>query len=313
MTLYDFDGDALATSAEDDGSEHINYTFQVGDRFPFYVQLASSTGYSDYRMTGSLNVDGTGYDEIEHNDGFGQENTLPPGLFSGFKGNVGAGGQYDGDAVDMYTFAAGTGQQLKLTIDWTNTAADISGYVTNNNGERSSSFFSLGSGTLELRLMTFSSDSSPYHLTVNTPTEGYSDYTLKLETLSGFDETEDNDSSATADALPAFPFTFYRGSVGTGGSDYDGDNVDWFQFTASVDDWPYFLVFSDTTTGAVSAHLYDSEGDLLATGQEFEGHLEMIDFSGPIDASDVGPYRVKVETASGYSDYWIEGGLYVPE
>jgi len=74
------------------------------------------------------------------------------------------------------------------------------------------------------------------------------DVTINVNSVT-LDEVENNDDTAQANALPAFPFGSYLGDLGPGG--YDGDDADWYQFT-----------LASPGTIDLTMLLYDPFGDL---------------------------------------------------
>jgi hypothetical protein len=305
FSLYDYEGDLLAFSATGSGSESLNYTFQPGDLFPCMLHCVCSSGYTDYALNGSVTYDGSAYDEVENNDDWTQTNTLPSGEFTDYKGNVGINGPYDADSGDYFDFTASVGTIEKYTVEWDNPAVVLQGDITDANQSLLTQI-SQSPGKFELYHLPFAIHTQPYVLRVEVQSGEWTDYTIRRETISGYSEIEDNDDENNANALPILPFPFFSGSLGSGGSDYDGDNVDWFEFTVEDGEWPGFLLYTEGVS--VNLRLYDAEGDELAV--TFSS-LPIVDLfkAEPMQAGDLAPYRIRIETTGDPTDYWLYGGF----
>jgi len=76
-----------------------------------------------------------------------------------------------------------------------------------------------------------------------------------------YDEVEQNDTIETANALPAFPVSNFRGNVGVGAGGYDGDTDDYFSFSGSVGDMYRFTVTPSTDKPEFKPYAYDAAGN----------------------------------------------------
>jgi hypothetical protein len=123
-----------------------------------------------------------------------------------------------------------------------------------------------------------------------------------------YDEIEDNDTAPTATILPAFPFTGFLGSMGDSPPDYigyDGDDVDWYSFTASVGDEIVFELEYDTSTVTLTMQLFDKDGIYIPNPIYTSSPQYMYyAMSSGINAT----YYLRVTPlTAGYSDYRLSG------
>lgn len=116
-----------------------------------------------------------------------------------------------------------------------------------------------------------------------------------------FDETEPNDSIASANQLPVFPVEFYSGELG------NGDTADYFSFQFEAGEATEFSLTYDTGAGVVALELYDAAANLLAessTGTGAEG------LAGSWSGS--GTAYLKTKLVSGAPTYSISGSERIP-
>jgi hypothetical protein len=123
-----------------------------------------------------------------------------------------------------------------------------------------------------------------------------------------YGEIEDNDTAPTATVMPAFPFVGLLGSLGDNPPDYvgyDGDDVDWYSFTASVGDELVFELEYDTNTVTLTMQLYDKDGNYITAPTDTASPMYLYyAVSSGINAT----YYLRVLTLSaGYSDYRLSG------
>ncbi len=133
--------------------------------------------------------------------------------------------------------------------------------------------------------------------------------------LQQYDEVEDNDSPAAANAL-TLPANGVRGSLGAnsgaGYAGYDGDEADCFSFSASSGEMVSVTLYLDNTTGDIDIELLDSLGNVLDASEGL-GDEERISYTlGP---GEPAPYVVHCYNAGlsgSYSDYSLYVGIGQP-
>ena len=98
------------------------------------------------------------------------------------------------------------------------------------------------------------------------------------------------------------------GSLGTGGSDYDGDSLDivTFETTEEYLSVPQPGLRPGEPVVGVILDLFDADGDLLESGtdDDFDGY---IDLSYGTDAGDVSPFYLHISSSAGFGDYNLYG------
>ncbi len=195
-----------------------------------------------------------------------------------------------GQEVEPVTFSAEVWGTQPFAYSW-----DFGGGATPNTSSETSPTVTLGvPGSYDASLdvtNTYGEDTFGFTLTVNEPGD--------------YDEVEDNDSPSKANQLPSFDFSSFTGSLGPGG--YDGDDHDWFEFTASVDDTVKLWMHLDSGTGDLDIELEDSDGIYL-DGSGGIGNEEYIEYT--FQVGDTSPFYLHVYAYSGYSDYIIVGHLF---
>jgi len=305
ITLLDSDGDVLANSADGDGSEHINYTLQAGDNGPYFFHLAAGSGYSDYQLDGTVTANNPGLDEQEDNDSDAQANPLPAIPFSGFTGNVGDTGTYDGDTLDEFSFTATSGQIVKFTITPTDTSVELSADIFDSNvNALGGGRWNSASGVVTAYAVIRTNDTGPYYVQVQAVNSGEStDYSIDAQTVTSYWEAEDNDTNLEANALPQ-NYSGLVANLGPGGN--DGDTIDEFSFTAEVGSNPIHDIVYDDSLGTVTAAIYDSNGVLKASSSDQGGGVLYCDFDTQVDPSDAQPYYFVIQSSSGTTNYWIK-------
>jgi hypothetical protein len=315
IMLLDNEGDVLAASADVDGTEQIVYTFQDGDVEPFFLHLEGVSGYSDYLVDAAI-VPGGGedYDEIENNDMAEQANELPGPDFTGFRGNIGNGGAYDGDNDDWFGFSAREGETRQFTIDWAANGGYMSAelYQDTKDGAAQIRYIETSVSPIVITYTKRSIENGPFYLRLLFDDIAV-DYTIDCSSTLTFDENEDNDDETEANALPyvsedGFSVLYdFTGSFGTGGADYDGDISDWFSLEAAADDFIDFDVYYDPGTGSIQATLYDANGIELATSFDIEaGRQNLQYFNSP---AAPGPFTLRLSGA-GFSEYVLESSIF---
>lgn len=121
-----------------------------------------------------------------------------------------------------------------------------------------------------------------------------------------YDELENNDSFAGANQWSTFPFSDFRGSIGPGG--YDGDNDDYYAFTASPNQF-FEAVFTDQSgVGDVTLRLYDVSETQVA---ESSGTTSTKAVSYVCSAG--GACYLRVTAGAAGADYLLSGYLAAPQ
>nr|MDQ3024863.1 hypothetical protein [bacterium] len=239
------------------------------------------------------------------NDDTGEANVFPALPFTGFTGNVGLGGNYDGDSADFFTFSSPAGQIVKFTITPDEPFAFLEAYVSDSGGNRTvgGAEWDPGTGVVTAYVLTRPNDVPDYFLqVVNNGAE--TDYSIDGEQLLTYMEVEDNDDDGEATVLPEF-FNFFSGNVGTGGGN-DGDALDIFTFDANQGEGVLFQMFYDEASGAVpTVEIRDSDGDLLSSMFDDGQGTVVVITDNPFDGDDVAPYFLDVSVSGGFSDYFL--------
>jgi hypothetical protein len=329
ITLFDGDGDILAASADTDGTEQIVHVLGPGQPSPYRLRIACVSGYSDYSLDADINFGGgENYDEVENNDVEFEANALPALPFSGFRGNVGTAGPYNGDR-DWYKLELGAAATVNVTLTFDDSAGSVlqaqvwSSFDDGvSQGIRPGKQAFSATSPLVLSFSPRSIDLAPYYVVVDA-LEGFEqpvsiDYQLAAEIgVPEFHEVEDNDVRTQATALP-FPapdiagfsnLYGFAGSLGAAGSNYDGDGVDWFEFQLAPLGTASFSVYFDPGTAAVTADILDAADHLIASSVIEDDHarVELFHDGGTWTA----PFYVRVST-DGSTDYWIDGFRFEP-
>jgi hypothetical protein len=113
------DGTTVLGSSNTAGDEE-SIICELPSAGTYYVRCQAHSGYSDYTLA-AAELD---YDEREDNDGLSEANALPDLPFSGFAGNLGAGG-YDGDNDDYFQFVVDEAGTIELTMTQYSTTANL--------------------------------------------------------------------------------------------------------------------------------------------------------------------------------------------
>jgi hypothetical protein len=193
-----------------------------------YVQVLAQSGGAQYELLADLSPGG--YEEVEDNDAYAAANALPAAPVTNFTGSLGPGG-YDGDNQDYFSFAVGEGEIVMANLFYDNTSANfnLTLYDAAHNELQDDT-----SGNDGSREIIQGVQAGTCYL-VARAAGGRGNYTLSLvKDQPGYDESEDNETPASADVLPAFPVSGWLGSLGLQG--YDGDTLDYATFSASDKD-----------------------------------------------------------------------------
>jgi len=285
----------------------VQHVVSAADVQPFFfkVHLAPG-GYGDYMVAGDITIQNPGFDEQENNDDQAHANDLGTLPFSGFTGNVGFGGSYDGDGDDLYKFQASAGDIVKFTLTPADPTAGLSAYMYDATGNSIGGSSTDINGVVTCKGLILATTPAPYYLDVysfNLPT----DYQID-GALGTYDEVEDNDNDLQANALPSGTVSMFIGNIGSGsGHDYDGDIIDEFSFTSQQGFTPQFDVYFDPATApSFNGFIRDADGDLIGVGTpQGAGHI-LIQTTNPIQPQDTAPYYMQF-VCPGFTDYWFTG------
>ncbi len=121
-----------------------------------------------------------------------------------------------------------------------------------------------------------------------------------------FDEVENNDTPATANPL-TFPLHNFTGSLGAPG--YDGDDYDYFSFSANTGDVVDIQMQLDPQQADFDLYLYDALGNELANSFTTNA-LEEVKYQ--ITAQDSGPFVVAASWYAGSGTYTLSGSINAP-
>jgi hypothetical protein len=257
-----------------------------------YVLVKAEAGSADYSLSAAL--DDPGYQEVEDNDSFATAQPLPALPVDGFSGNCGAMG-YDGDSKDYYSFPCSDGDIVSVALDYDPTAANLS--LTLCNADQSTAHAD-SAGNSGSRAFAWGLRGGQCFVEVQA-VSGHADYTLSVsKTSPGYSEAENNDTTATADILPALPLSGFKGSVGAGG--YDGDNTDIFAFSAAAQEQFTFGLTYDQANSNVELDLLNSSGQAIYA--DSAGNSGTRGFVWGLKAGD---YYLRVVAVSGTSDYLL--------
>ena len=252
------------------------------------------------------------YDEIEDNDDEGSAQTLSFD-FSNFSGNIGPGGPHDGDSTDYYTFAAQDDDNVHFSLSSSTTGLSLS--LIDSDGDVLDS----ATGPTNLSVSHFFEgwEIAPFFLVVESPLGSESDYFLAGE-LRLFNEVEDNDDDTVADLLEDLEQTgvlnTWSGSFGDGGSNYDGDTIDFSAFSKNGNsdydpgDEINLTLTYDGATADMQLTLYDTFGNTLASSSTGSG-IEDLNYT--VASGVQCPFFVEITEITGnppgFSDYNLSG------
>jgi len=329
--LYDFqsDGSVLPelVSAATDGNCYLgisNFSAQVWNHFAFSgapLTLGSASEYYNDRGTmyvvliataAALTVDSltvqvsgplenAGYNEHENNDKAADANLLPAFPFSGYLGHAGAGG-YDGDASDYFKFSAQEGDLLSLDVVYDPQAANLS--LTLYRPNSSSVLVEESSGNPGLRHLGIGLQAGDYVLRLRS-ISGAGDYSITgAMTPSGYSELEDNDIVGQANVLDGV--LNVDGAVGA--SSYDGDDKDYFSFTAAEGETATLTLSYSAANANLSLSLLDAGNNVIK--KDTAGNSGMRSFSWGLQA---GTTYALVEAESGAAAYHLDITIVDPD
>ncbi|MDQ3023171.1 MAG: PKD domain-containing protein [bacterium] len=298
----------------------LDYTFTGGEVSPFYIEVVCDAGMSDYFLSGELVVTPPSYDEFEDNDDDTQADFHGDLSFTGaeidWTGSLGTGGSdYDGDTDDWSYFDnSGSdytpGTDINLNLSYDNGTGTI-GFTLFDAFGVQLDFSADGDGSEDIAYTVQPGDTCPFFLQFNCAS-GFSDYVFSGTSSPpnpGFDETEHNDTIATANALPAFPVVAFTGNIGDAGS-YDGDTQDYFSFSGSAGEMFTFTVTPADTSVELQAIVYESGNSATIGGGVWDSGTGILTVNAQVRSSDSGPFVVELSNFTGIpSDYTIDGDL----
>jgi hypothetical protein len=290
LSLFNTAGTLLnKDSAGNSGSRSFNWGLHAGAA---YVQVKAEAGAADYDLIVTLNT--AGFDEVENNDSFLTAQPLPGFPVADFSGHAGAFG-YDGDNNDYYSFNCADGDIVTVTLDYDETQGNLSMVLYNAD---QSSANSDSAGNPGMRSFAWGLRGGLCFVAVNA-VNGNSNYTLDISKSSpGFDETENNDSQATADVIGSFPVVDFLGSLGAQG--YDGDTTDFLTFTAADQELFTFTLDYDEANSNLGMTLLNGAGQQIYA--DTAGNPAMRSFTWGLKA---GSCFLKLTGASGASNYTL--------
>lgn len=260
----------LDSSSGTSAVENISYTFVAGDVAPYYVRIRAFKNFSDYTLQGGKGSPPTA--KVTAN---------PPNGEAPLLVNFDASGSSDPD-----------GPLAKFEWDF-----ESDGVYDQDTGPSSSAQHTYtldGIHVCTVRVTDASGFTAIASVTVTTGAVP-------------FDEREDNDSPAQANALPPLSFTGFRGSSGngTGYAAYDGDIDDYFSFPANTGDTITIMLHLNPANGDIDLYLYDATNKSLKSSASSTSATEQVTYT--ILDTDTAPFYVKVHAYRAYSDYTLDG------
>lgn len=269
------------------GLRNLNWGLHAGTH---YVQVLAQSGTAQYEL--SVNLSPGGYEEVEENDAYAAANPLPAPPVSNFTGSLGPGG-YDGDNQDYFSFEATDGDVFIAELFYDSPTANFNLTLYDAAHSQLAQDTAGNDGSREIMLGLHSG----VHYLVARAASGSGNYTLGLvKDHPGYDESEDNETPATADVLPAFPVAGWLGSLGAQG--YDGDSQDYSTFSVGDKTEVYFSLDYDESAASAGFTLYDAGQQLIYADNL--GNPGSRSFSWGLKA---GSYYLKTTAASGAANY----------
>jgi hypothetical protein len=271
--LRDNEGDILATESDTDNPQQLVYTFVAGDVAPFFLGL-TGVGFSDYSLSIASGIPPVADIVAAPDTGIAPLDVLLDAAASTDDGTI---VQYEWDYEGDGTWDDNTG----------NTP------ITNH---------------------TYSMDGTYLPAVRVTDDDGLTDTASTTVTVSAvdYDETENNDDLAGANALPAFPFASFTGSLGDNPPDYlgyDGDGDDYFSFTAEEGlTYTFSLTYDESNGMEAQMLMYNSSGFPVAGSPPGSGTTVTYTFQ----PGDEGTAGLEVVLNAGYGDYSLAGAMGSP-
>lgn len=273
----------------------------------YFLNVTTAAATSDYHLA----IEVLDFDEVENNDGFAGATVLPHLNVAIFTGNIGTDGIYDGDYTDYMMIDPAdnivAGDEIHAALLLIPAIPEVKlELVTMTGGVLASS------DTADNEAIGYTvtpADTGPFFILVSSlPATGSCNWGLTVQRVSTvvYDEVEDNDAFATANALPGLPFTGYTGNCGEGG--YNGDDMDYYD--VPIGDIAVGDTFTvDMLCSNAGANLqivaYDMGNGILATSVG-DGVQEHLAFTVPDPIHFPFYIKVQPETENGEnSDYWL--------
>jgi hypothetical protein len=320
FTIYLWDAITPFPLAQSFGGNpaQLDYQFTGFEAPPYYLQVVSDAGMSDYFLACDFFTPPPAFSEVEDND----DSTLADyhgdlsftGSESSWTGSLGpGGGNYDGDNTDWSAFdnAGNTdfpdGTDITLNLTYDDSTGNLGMTLFDAFGVQLASSAD-GDGSEDIVYTVQAADVAPFFLEFSS-SSGYSDYTFSGSFTTpnpGFDETENNDDTATANPL-TLPETNFTANIGSGGS-YDGDSTDIFSFTGAPGEMYGFTIVAANTAVQLTVDIVDSNGTTVGGG-EWDGAGTVL-ANAVIRTNDASPFFLIVEQQTGETtDYTISGDL----
>jgi hypothetical protein len=259
MTLLDSQGAQLATGF---AFSPLHYEFTGGETGPFYLQVDTFSGSSDYMLSA---YDDLRYDEFEDNDNAISANALwqlsQYHQLAQFDGSLGSSGSYpgnDGDSSDWFSIDSGViGSTVNLELGYDGGTGNLGFTLFDGEGDVLANS-ATGSGHESASYTLVAGDVAPLYLYI-AAASGYSDYEMSGGIAfdgSNYDESEPNDDSSEVTAMPALPFSGFAGNVGYGGN-YADDGQDYYTFNANPGDTVKLTVNLDNPSSQARVDVWD--------------------------------------------------------
>lgn len=265
--LRDNEGDLLAQDMDSDNPQILTYEFQPEDAAPYYIGLFG-TGYSDYNL--SVVYGAAPVADLV---------VFPTSGMSPLDVQLDAGASTDDGTITTY--------------EWDFEGDGIYDENTGNTPITNHTYDTQGTYTPTVRI----TDDDTLTDTAQATLEVWS---------STYGEVENNDDIPSATPMPAFPFSFFTGSLGSNPPmypGYDGDSDDFFSFTAVEGQAYSFKLDYNGATMQAGMNLWDSTGTLIMASGIFPG----AQVSHTFKPGEAGIAVVEVVGVSGFGDYALKG------
>jgi hypothetical protein len=207
-------------------------------------------------------------------------------------GSAGATG-YDGDLRDYYLLPTGEGEIATLGLTYSAVSGNLRLSLINPD---QSTAYTDSSGNPGTRGFSWGCREGNSYVLVES-VNGVSDYSLSVSKADpGYDELENNDSSQTAQALTSLPVEDFLGSIALFG--YDGDNADFYSFTASEKDLFTFSLDYDFFANNVYLELLNGVGSRIYISDQGNPGSRTYNWS-----FKAGSYFLKISSNNSPGDY----------
>ncbi len=292
---YAWDFDAAATPGTSSDVAPL-ITLNGPGIYPCSLVVDNSFGSDIYNFDFEV-LPVSAYDEVEPNNPLPDNfNVLPPLPVDNWYCRL----SNTDDLDDYFSFAVSEPSLLQVTMTLASDDPDLDVEVLD--GAFTVLGGSYGTGDIEsFSQLLFTPGTYYIHcLAVGYTVNEAGDYWLDLALSSvSFDEVEDNDlADETANDI-TLPLVAFNGHCG-GPVGYDGDDDDYFAFSASEGDSIFVEMTGTDDSYDLDLFLYDDEGDMLASSQA-SGPDEVI--SHTFTAADIPPYYLNVYAYEGSGMY----------